>query len=413
MTLYSIPHRLLVTSALLWSAFSVTADAQSTIPLRQLKDIRTSDSTVLMGVAALRQLPGGRVLVNDPTKRQLILFDSTLKHPRIIADTSTNTPNTYGLTPSTGGMIPYVADSTLFIDSQSLAFLVIDPKGDITRIMAPVRASDLRIISAAPFGMSGFDAKGRLIYRSERRPSNYQMFSELTPGQSTQILPDSAPIMRMDLDRRSVDTIAFLKIPVTKRMTIMTTNSMSMHNVVNPLPSGDEWTMMPDGTIAIVRAQDYHIDWIGADGKISPSPKMPFDWKRISPEDKQQIIDSVKKAEADRIAKLPPPLPGSFTVARPIAVVDAKDLPDFYPPVRQGQVRADLDGKVWILPSTAITAPNGGLVYDVVNREGAIVERVQLPKGRTLVGFGHDNTIYMHNVMSTTNAAIERAQVAR
>lgn len=390
------------------------AFAQSTIPVRQVKNIASSDTTVLMGIAAVRHLPGGKVLVNDPTKRQIILFDSTLKHPHIVADTSTNTPNTYGLTPSTGGMIPYVGDSTLFIDNSSLAFLVIDPKGDITRIMAPTRASDLRYISSAPFGVAGFDAKGRLIYKTERRAPNTG-FSSFTgaPNTTTVMLPDSAPLMRQDLDRRSVDTIGFLKIPLAKRMNVATTNVMMALAVINPLPSGDDWTMMPDGTVAIVRGQDYHIDWLGADGKITSSPKMPFDWKRISPEEKQQIIDSVKKSEADRIAKIPPPPPGSLSIPRPIAVIEPNELPDFYPPVRQGQVRADSDGKVWILPSTSIAGATGGLVYDVVNREGIIVERVQLPKGRTLVGFGPSDVIYMHNVMSPRSAAIERAQVAR
>lgn len=393
---------------------ATTTAAQTSIPVRQIKGITTSDTTVLMGIAAVRHLPGGKVLVNDPTKRQIILFDSTLKHTRIVADTSTNTPNTYGLTPSTGGMIPYVGDSTLFIDNQSLAFLVIDPKGEITRIMAPTRASDLRYISSAPFGMSGFDAKGRLIYKTERRPPNsaYAPYTG-TPGSTTMVMPDSAPLMRQDLDRRSVDTIGFLKIPLSKRMNVTISNGMSSFLVINPLPTADEWALLPDGTVAIVRGQDYHIDWLGADGKITSSPKMPFDWKRISPEEKQQIIDSVKKSEADRIAKIPPPPPGSFVFPRPIAVIEPSELPDFYPPVRQGQVRADNDGRIWILPSTSTAAANGGLVYDVVNREGTVVERVQLPKGRTLVGFGPTDVIYMHHVMSPKSAAIERAQVAR
>ena len=73
--------------------------------------------------------------------------------------------------------------------------------------------------------------------------------------------------MRMDLDRRSVDTLGFLKVPVQKRLTITISNGISSTSVVNPLPSGDEWALLPDGTVAIVRAQDYHIDWLGMDGK--------------------------------------------------------------------------------------------------------------------------------------------------
>src|SRR4051794_39887581 len=102
--------RPLLVLALACVTFANAGAAQTAIPVRQLKGISSSDTNVLMAIAAVRHLPGGKVLVNDPTKRQIILFDSTLKHPHIVADTSTNTPNTYGLTPGNGGMIPYIAD---------------------------------------------------------------------------------------------------------------------------------------------------------------------------------------------------------------------------------------------------------------------------------------------------------------
>lgn len=398
---------------------SALASAQTSIPVRELKNTVSSDTTILMGLSAARHLPNGSVLVNDPTKRQLVLFDSTLRKHKVIADTSTNSPNSYGLRPSVGGLIPYVGDSSLFIDSESGAFLVIDPHGEFKRVMAPTRASDLTYISSATFGTAGFDSKGRLIYRAVRRtPQQMMGFGMPIAGQTTFIQQaDSAPIMRMDLDRRSVDTIAFMKSAIARQAITGNSSSMRVVSVVNPVPAADDWTLTPDGVIAIVRAQDYHIDWLGPDGKMTSTPKMPFDWKRISPEEKQQIIDSVRKAEADRVAKLPPPgpaVPGVFLpTPAPFMTVDAKELPDFYPPVRQGQVRADRDGHIWILPSTAAGAAVSGLRYDVVNREGVIVERVQLPKGRTLVGFGPNGTIYMHNVKSPARAAIERAQVAR
>lgn len=400
-------------------AGATAVHAQTAIPVRELRNTVSSDTSVLMGLSSVRHLPNGSVLVNDPTKRQLVLFDSTLRNFKVIADTSSNSPNSYGLRPSVGGLIPYVADSSLFIDSESQAFLVIDPQGEFKRVMAPTRASDLTFISSAQFGGAGFDSKGRLIYRSARRTPQQSMgFGMPVAGKPTFIpQADSAPIMRMDLDRRSVDTVVFMKSAVARQAIVGNSQSISIRSVINPVPAGDDWTLTPDGVIAIVRAQDYHIDWIAPDGRMSSTPKMPFDWKRITPEEKQQIIDSVRKAEADRVAKLPPPgpaVPGVF-VAPPVQVltVDANELPDFYPPVRQGQVRSDREGNIWILPSTTVGATGAGLRYDVVNREGLIIERVQLPKGRTLVGFGPNGTIYMHFVKTPAIAAIERAEVAR
>lgn len=394
------------------------AQTASSIPIRQLGKISSSDSTILRGIASVRQLPTGGVIVNDATKRQLVLFDSTLSKHTVIADTSTNSPNSYGLRGSMGGLIAYVGDSSVFVDSESGAFLVIDPRGRFTRVMAPTRASDLFYVSLGMFGLASFDPKGRMVYRTQRRPANQDYFYTRDPSGKPRVMlmPDSAPILRMDFDKRTVDTIAIIKSPVEKMVIVASQNSMMQYNAVNPLPVSDEWALLPDGTIAIVRSQDYHMDWLSPDGKLTSSPKMPFDWRRLTAEDKQAMIDSLKKENAEREAKLPPPPPtppGMPSMPRrPFMTVEPNELPDYYPAVRQGQVRADPEGFVWILPATS-TGAKEGLLYDVVSRNGEIVERVQLPKGRTLVGFGPKRTIYMHNVRSPTSSAIERAEVVR
>ena len=395
----------------------VGAQATTPIPVRHVGGTVTSDTTILMGVAGVRALKNGGVIVNDANKRQLVVFDATLRTHTIIADTSTNSPNSYGLRGSMGGLIPYVGDSSIFVDTESGAFLIIDELGRFARVMAPTRPNDMFYIASGAYGVASFDPKGRMIYRTVRRTPNDMFARRDMSGKPTMFsMPDSAPILRADFDTRDVDTIAIIKAPVEKYVTVSTQNSMSSYPAVNPLPVGDEWALLPDGVIAIVRGQDYHVDWMSPDGKLTSSPKMPFDWKRITLEDKQAMIDSLKKADAARVAKLPPPpppVPGQPTFPqRPFATVDVADIPDFYPAVRQGQVRADPDGNLWILPATSTTAKDG-LLYDVVSRSGAIVERVQLPKGRTLVGFGANHTIFMNNVMSPTRAAIERAEVVR
>lgn len=304
-----------------------------------------------------------------------------------------------------------------FLWTESQAFLVIDERGRFARVMAPTRARDMFYISSGAYGIAAFDPKGRMVYRTQRLAAT-DFFGQRDVSGKVQIiaLPDSAPILRADFDKRTVDTIAIIKAPVQKYAVVSTSNSMRQYMVVNPLPVGDEWALLPDGVIAIVRGQDYHIDWLSLDGKLTSSPKMPFDWKRITLEEKQAMLDSLKKADAERVARLPPPpppVPGqpAFPNA-PFVTVDVADLPDYYPAVRAGQVRADPQGRVWILPSTSAAA-KGGLLYDVVNRQGEIEERVQLPVGRTLVGFGAHGSIYMHNVKSARSAAIERAEVVR
>ena len=49
----------------------------------------------------------------------------------------------------------------------------------------------------------------------------------------------------------------------------------------------------------------------------------------------------------------------------------------------------------------------------VVDRAGQIVERVQLPKDRTLVGFAPGGVLYLNHVRGPTKATLERATVTR
>ena len=240
-------------------------------------------------------------------------------------------------------------------------------------------------------------------------------------------------------------------MPTIKVNTIFLPNGgVTLTPVFSPISTIDDWTALPDGSVAILRGSDYHIDWISADGARSSSPKMPFDWKRLSDEDKAAVIDSTKKAlEKQAQAPAAPnagtgsggPAPAA-TVARghsrgtqhdhrpserrwraapqsankgpslpQIAdIVSPNDLPDYYPPILQsGEMRADFEGNVWILPSTT-TQVGRGLLYDVVNRKGELVERVRLPDGRALEGFGSSGVVYLTS-HGPTGVRLERARI--
>ena len=72
----------------------------------------------------------------------------------------------------------------------------------------------------------------------------------------------------------------------------------------------------------------------------------------------------------------------------------ASDLPDYRPPFTSGSVRADADGNLWIRTAPAKPVP-GGPVYDVVSRSGELVDRLQLPPGYGLAGFGKGRVVYL------------------
>ena len=93
----------------------------------------------------------------------------------------------------------------------------------------------------------------------------------------------------------------------------------------------------------------------------------------------------------------------------PLVFVSPSELPDYKPPFFAGAVRADTDGNLWIRTIPTRQVP-GGPVYDVVNRKGELVDRVQIPAGRTIAGFGTGGNVYL-TMRDSTGVTIERARV--
>ena len=413
------------------------------VVLRQLPAAAATSTDSIGSVAAVRQLPNGNVLVNDQARRRVVLMDPAMKVIGIVADSTSSTNNAYGVRP--GGMIAYRGDSTLFIEPAGLSMLVIDPAGKIIRTMAAPRANDVNFLIGGPLGTPGFDSRGRLVYRTMdfgmrgmRPPQPGQPFVMPTP-------PDSSALVRFDLGARKLDTVGFFKIPKTNVQTSQDANGgLRMSVTVNPLPVVDEWAVLSNGTVAFVRGQDYHVDFIDAGGVSTRAEKIPYEWQRLSDDDKSRFLDSAKvaieKLRATATAGGGAATAGAamaaaagfggvgggggapmmITITRegpasgppgggatrvdvggpggmqmpPISMVPASELPDYKPVFGTGAVRADMDGQLWV--RTIPTKPTtGGAIYDVIDAAGRLVDRVQVPVGTTIAGFGARGIVYL------------------
>jgi hypothetical protein len=91
----------------------------------------------------------------------------------------------------------------------------------------------------------------------------------------------------------------------------------------------------------------------------------------------------------------------------PISIVEPSELPDYLPAFTTGSVRADREGKLWvrIFSSQQNAAPE----YDVIDRTGKLVDRVALPVGTTIAGFGPDGAVYL-GVRDASGVHITRAR---
>jgi hypothetical protein len=91
----------------------------------------------------------------------------------------------------------------------------------------------------------------------------------------------------------------------------------------------------------------------------------------------------------------------------PLMMVSPSELPDYKPPFAPGSTRADADGNLWVRTSQNVDARP---VYNVINRKGELIDRVQLPANRILVGFGPGGVVYLA-VREGTTVHLEKARV--
>jgi len=371
-------------------------------------------------VPYVRALPGGKLLVNDVLKHQVTLLDQQLGVVNVVADSASGTASSYGTQP--GGLIPYLGDSTLFVDPAGLSMFVIDPAGKIARIASVPRSQDARSL-ANGVGTAGLDANGRLVYRGGLTITRMNGARSGATALGVPELPDSTSIVRVDLATRKVDTVAYFRIPKMKMNVVRTDNGVSVTSEINPLPTVDDFAVLSNGDVAIVRGQDYHVDIVGTDGRVTSGAKIPYDWQRLTDDDKVAVIDSAKKAAEAALAKGagapgglgvgpggkvqitmsmggdaggPPRIGTDQKGVTTADFVSPSELPDYRPPFAQGAARGDADGNLWVR-TTAVRAGSAvaGPIYDVINARGELIDRVQIPAGRAIIGFAKGGVVYM------------------
>lgn len=453
-------------------------------PIQRIATASAVSTERIGNIIGVRELPDGRVLVNDGMRRRLLLMDTSMKTVGVVLDSLSDVSNTYGTRP--GALIPFRGDTTLFVDPASFAVVVLDPEGKMVRVRSVWRVEDIPFFTntSGSFGWPGVDGKGRIVYRVAARPAP----PRVRPPAGVPYIPaepDSAFVVAMDIDTRKADTLGSIRIPRRDIRLRRTTEGMIMFDqVVFPLPTTDEWAVLPDGTTAFLRWRDYRIEYLQPDGTIKSSAKLPFDWQRLTDNDKQRIVDSVRVAQQKQSqtqyitamirwvnmygrgypqgfevpegytpppgfakdwmlppgVKFPerymyacapgvepestPPAPSGPTppgmpsgmpampscvpapiistggmvppapTPRSVLVASPSDLPDFKPPFGTGAMVPDRDGNLWIRTIPAKPIP-GGPVYDVINPQGELESRMQLPPGYTIVGFGKNKVVYL------------------
>jgi hypothetical protein len=351
-------------------------------------------------VAGLRELNNGRVLVADPRDKTFQLLDLAAGTATAIGREG-NGPGEYGLPLR---VLRARGDTTFLFDVGNSRYLVISadgkPVGEFRQEeeVAPRRDGPAGAAGGPVFRGGGLitprtsDASGRIYYEGQ----------SFTPGPNGPIQADSIPLLRYDRTAKRSDTLAFIRVPKNNIQTSGSSGNISMRvSGPNPLSPRDEWSVFPDGKVAIVRSPEYRVDWVMPDLSRVIGKPIAFTVLRMTGADRREEEELRNRNRGNGLMMTmradgngPPQRSvqmGGGANQPPLEPLT--DWPEVKPPFRAGQasVWARPNGELWVRRTEAAGAK--GTLYDVLNAQGVVTHQVRFPEKVTLVGFGN-GTVY-------------------
>lgn len=344
------------------------------LPVVQLGEAEAAWAGAFAVVSTVRELPGGRVVVADPLGQVVVSLDMGAG----VADTIGRTGAGPAEYRQPDAVWPLPGDRTLLVDLGNGRLTELSPGlefGD-TRPYATVDPAAGAMIRMHPQGVDGM---GRIYFRG-------------TPGFDED--PDSVKILRMDLGTGEIDSVGVFKREDRTREESGDATSQNVSITQVPLSPADAWGVAADGRVVVVRAGDYHVDWIEADGSVTSGPPVPYAPVRIGQAEKQEWSDHRSEAGGGLgIQVMQNNGNVRITARRGGGGDDNLDdylWPEVKPAFYNRPVPVDGLGRAWVRRHRdAGEAPR----YDVFDGGGQLVMSVELPMARRVVSFG-DGTLY-------------------
>ena len=366
------------------SAVVHTKPAAAQLPVRTLGKPDVEYGEPFTQVNGIRELRDGRVIVADAREKSVQVIDLRAGRAQKVGREGSG-PGEYALP---ARLLALPADTSVVYDPLNRRFLVIGPDGKAGPFVSyePDESGPTRITIGARYT----DARGRLY-------SLGSAFSVAPNGETSSA--DSAPILRLDRATRKTDTVAFVRVPPTVIRTSQGGANVSVRaGGGNPFVAADEWAVMPDGRVAIVRVKDYHVDWYAPNGQRTSGTAIAYDRIKVTDDDKKAFRERrasgggttmviTQQVGPNGTSRNPgAALPSSVQLPEPT------DWPDVKPPFLGGAATATPNGQLWVLRSRP--AKDRIPTYDVFDASGRVTGRVALPPDTRLVGFGN-GTVYL------------------
>ena len=304
-------------------------------------------------------LADGRVVVPDASEKKLMLLDFTNQRASEIARTGSG-PREYQ-TP--GGVYRGRGGAAMVYDQQQRRFLP---------ILANGTAGDVVALPTAPTSM----------VVSDRGPDQFvpdtlgNVVSQRTDARSGQI-----ETRLVGIDARGTEReIAKLASPASRDVG-GGSPGVVMRQIVRYSPA-DIWALAPDGWVAVISASPYRVRWISPTGKTVDGPVIPFTALPVTQADREAARTTNPNRPPASISTSGPGGQRTTPITPPRTEPLFADSKPAFPVQVPG---IDGMGRLWIERHVAAGAAP---TYDVLDRSGAVVDRIAFPAGTRLAGFG-------------------------
>ena len=379
-------RRLLSIPALV-STVIVAAPVAAQAPLKTLSKADVEYAEPFTNVTGIRELRDGRVIAVDAREKTVQLIDLKAGTATKIGREGSG-PGEYALP---ARLLALPGDTSAVYDPLNRRYLLIGPDGKVGAFASyeTQDATPGRMRISIP---RTIDARGRLYSVGP----NFNI-NPTGPSSSS----DSAPILRLDRVTKKTDTVAFIHTPAA---TITTSGGGGSQNVSvragggNPFAATDEWAVMPDGRVAVLRVKDYHIDWYAPNGQKTSGSAIAYEKIKVTDEDKKQFRERAASGAGMAITMTQRVGPGGTTtganagVPANVQLPEPTDWPDVKPAFTANAAVGAPNGQAWVLRTRS--AKDKIPTYDVFDASGKVVSRVALPANTRLVGFGNA-TVYL------------------
>jgi hypothetical protein len=330
-------------------------------------------------ISAVGELPDGRLIVTDAQSPAVHLLDPKTGRSEVLGAPGAGD----GQYVQPGGVYEGPDGTWLILDRGLKRVLVVSPTGAIAGSYS-IAIKGVTSGSDADVDRERLDAR-RLAYFADR-PTFSHVLRGGAPAQAVDLV-------RFDAATQTREVVTSLRLPETQALPGGDNVVLSRQVIGSP---ADGFGVAPDGRVAVVRAQPYRVDWYAPAGTVTEGPVIAHDPVPMTEADREAF-----RRQASRVSV---GMSGGNQGNGGLEMSFA----DVKPPFAPDDVLVSPGARVWVMRSQPFGA--AAVVYDVFDRAGARVDRVALPVGSRVIGFGR-GAVFVRETRADGSQALRKYEV--